>query len=55
MTLEWYDIIRDLNGLREMEISTDGKRYLLRNETEGTISGVFQACGVALPSTLRPL
>jgi hypothetical protein len=53
-TLEWNDIIRDLNSLQEMEITTEGKRYFLRTETEGTIGKVFQACGVALPPTLRP-
>jgi len=53
-TLEWNDIIRDLNSLQELEITTEGKRYVLRTETEGTIGKVFQACGVALPPTLRP-
>jgi len=53
--LEWSDIIRDLNDLREMQITTDGKSFLLRTETAGTIGKVFQACAVALPPTLRPL
>jgi transposase len=53
-TLEWDDIIQDLNGLQEMEITTDEKSYLLRTGTTGTIGKVFQECGVALPPTLRP-
>ena len=53
--LEWNDVIRDLNDLRELQITTGGKGFLLRTETAGTIGKVFQACGVALPPTLRPL
>ena len=52
-TLEWADVIRDLDRLQEIEIRLDGKRYLLRTETKGTTGKVFQACGVALPPTLR--
>jgi transposase len=52
-SLEWADVIRDLDRLQEIEIHLDGKRYLLRTETKGTTGKVFQACGVALPPTLR--
>ena len=52
-TLEWADVIRDLDRLQEIEIRLDGKSYLLRTETKGTTGKVFQACGVALPPTLR--
>jgi len=52
-SLEWADVIRDLDRLQEIEIRLDGKRYLLRTETKGTTGKVFQACGVALPPTLR--
>jgi Transposase DDE domain len=51
--LEWEDVIGDLDRLQEVEISLDGKRYIVRTETKGTIGKVFQACGVALPPTLR--
>jgi transposase len=51
--LEWDDIIRDLDRLQEIEIALDGKSYLLRTEVKGTTGKVFQACGVALPPTLR--
>ena len=54
-SLEWADVIRDLDRLQEIEIRLDGKRYLLRTETKGTTGKVFQACGVALPLTLRLL
>ena len=53
--LQWNDVIQDLNDLRELEITADGKRFLLRTETGKTTGKVFQACGVALPPTLRPV
>jgi transposase len=52
--LQWADVIRDLDSLREIELHLDGKQYLLRNETKGATGKVFQACGVALPPVLRP-
>ena len=52
--LEWADLIRDLDNLVEMEIATDGKGYVFRSPAKGSVSKVFQACGVALPPTLRP-
>lgn len=53
-TLEWADVIRDLDSLQEIEIRIDGKGYVLRNEVQGVVGKVFQACGVAIPPTLRP-
>lgn len=52
-TPEWADVIRDLDQLQEVEIHLEGKAYLLRTEAKGTTGKVFQACGVALPPTLR--
>lgn len=52
--LEWADVIRDLDRLQEIEMSIDGKGYVVRTETKGTVGKVFQACGVAVPPTLRP-
>jgi Transposase DDE domain len=52
--LEWADVIRDLNNLVEMEITIDGKGHVFRSQAKGSVSKVFQACGVALPPTLRP-
>ena len=51
--LEWGDIIRDLDNLVEMEISINGKGYSFRGQTAGVAGKLFQACGVALPPTLR--
>jgi transposase len=52
--LEWADVIRDLDNLVEMEIAIDRKGYVFRSSAKGSVSKVFQACGVALPPTLRP-
>ena len=52
--LEWAHILDDLDRLQEIELTVQGKDYRLRTETQGTISAVFSACGVALPPTLRP-
>lgn len=52
--LEWGDVIRDLDNLVEMEIAIDGKGHVFRSPAKGAVNQVFQACGVALPPTLRP-
>ena len=50
---EWADIIQDLDNLLETEISVDGKGYIVRSHTQGTVGKVAQACGAALPPLLR--
>jgi len=50
---EWADIIQDLDNLLETEISVDGKGYIVRSQTQGTVGKVAQACGAALPPLLR--
>ena len=52
--LEWADVIRNLDNLVEMEIAINGKGHVFRSPAKGSASQVFQACGVALPPTLRP-
>jgi transposase len=51
--LEWADVVRDLDNLVEMEIAIDGKGFVFRSPAKGSVGKVFQACGVALPPTLR--
>ena len=51
--LEWRDVIRDLGQLLEVAITVQGKGYVIRTETPGVAGKVAQACGVALPPTLR--
>src|SRR5512147_1464813 len=50
---EWADVIGDLDRLQVVEVEQDGKRFLLRSETQGTCGKVFQAVGVALPPTVQ--
>lgn len=52
-SLEWADVIRDLDRLQEVEMNLEGKNYVVRRETKGALGKVFQACGGALPPTLR--
>jgi transposase len=52
-SLEWADIIRDLDRFQEVEITLQGKNFIVRTETKATIGKVFQSCGVALPPILR--
>lgn len=53
-SLEWADVIRDVDELVETEISVDGKGYVIRSQARGVAGKVAQAAGVALPPTLRP-
>ena len=52
--LEWADVLHDLDRLQEVELQLDGKAYVLRTEVKGSTAKAFQACGVAIPPTLRP-
>ncbi len=52
-TLEWADVVGDLNQLHETTITIDDHTYIVRSETKGTVGKVFQACGVAVPPALR--
>ena len=51
--LEWNDVVRDLSQLQEMAITVQDKGYVIRTQTQGAAGKVAQACGVALPPTLR--
>ncbi|HIJ64817.1 MAG TPA: IS1634 family transposase [Candidatus Hydrogenedentes bacterium] len=51
--IEWHDVVRDLGQLQEVAIAVQGKGYVIRTETQGVAGKVAQACGVALPPTLR--
>jgi hypothetical protein len=53
--LEWAEILQDLENLQYAEVEQDGKRFLLRSESQGTCGKVFQAVGVALPPTVQQI
>ncbi len=52
-SVEWSDLVHDLDCLEELELEQGGKRFLLRTETKGVTGAVFQAAGVALPPTVQ--
>jgi len=52
-SVEWGDVIRDLDNLVEIEITVSDKHYTIRSDTAGAVAKVFSACGVALPPMLR--
>lgn len=54
-SLEWADIVRDLDSMVEMEIEAGDKQYKLRGELGETMIKVFHSCGVALPPAIRQL
>ena len=51
--LEWDRLIRDLDHLKEIEVSAVGKNVIIRTELRGNTGKVFQAAGVAVPSTVK--
>jgi Transposase DDE domain len=55
LTLEWKDIIRDLDNLDEIELGEGDKRFQIRTGASGCCGKVFQAAGVAMPPTIRQL
>jgi transposase len=52
-SLEWADVLRDLESLQWVEVEYQGKRFRLRSESRGVCSQVFQAAGVAFPPTME--
>lgn len=49
----WADIKQDLKALQEITIEDRGKTLAIRSECLGTCGKIFQAVGVAIPSTTR--
>jgi transposase len=50
---EWAEIKQDLKALQEITIEDRGKTLAIRSECIGTCGKIFQAVGVAIPSTIR--
>jgi transposase len=53
ITIEWADLLRDLDRLQEAAVTKDGKRITTRTAVTGQVGRVFQAVGVGLPPTMR--
>ena len=51
VTIEWADLVRDLDRLQEATI--DKERITTRTPVTGQVGRVFQATGVALPPNTR--
>ena len=49
ITVEWTDLLRDLDRLQEATIDKDGQRITTRTPVAGQVGRTFQAAGVALP------
>lgn len=52
-TLEWADVIADLEQVQQIEVEHQAHRFVLRSELVGTAGRVFQAAGVAAPPVVQ--
>jgi hypothetical protein len=50
---EWAQVLRGLEGLQEVELTYQGRRFLLRSQLSGEGSAALRAAGTAAPPTLR--
>jgi hypothetical protein len=53
--VSWPDLMRDLDQLKAVDVTLDGRRYLLRTELVGKTSATFAAAGVRSPRVVTPL
>jgi len=53
VTVEWDDLIRDLDRLQQATVERDGRRITIRRPVAGQVGRMFQAVGVALPPNRR--
>jgi Transposase DDE domain len=53
--LEWADVMRDLEGVRYVEVVQGAKHFRLRSDLQGTAGHVFQSAGVAVPPTVQEM
>jgi hypothetical protein len=51
----WPDIMRDLDQLKAVDVTLDGRRYRLRTELLGHASAALAAAGVRPPRVVTPL
>jgi hypothetical protein len=54
-SLEWAELLGDLERLQHTEVESDGKRFLLRSDLGETTAAVFRAAGVAIPPSVQRL
>jgi Transposase DDE domain len=55
VTVEWDDVVRDLDRVEQITIEQNAKCFRLRPDAPGCAGSVFKAVGVALPSLVSQL
>ncbi|MBV8096504.1 MAG: IS1634 family transposase [Acetobacteraceae bacterium] len=55
ITVEWDDVVRDLDRVEQITIEQNPKRFRLRPDAPGCAGSVFKAVGVALPPLVSRL
>ena len=53
LSIEWADLLRDLDRLQTATIDKDGKRITTRTQVNGQLGSVFKAAKVGLPANFR--
>lgn len=53
ITVEWTDLLRDLDRLQTATIEKEGKRITTRTQVNGQVGSVFKAAKVGLPKNFR--
>jgi hypothetical protein len=53
LTIQWADLIRDLDRLQQVTIEQDGKSIITRTPVSGAVGKVFKATGIALPPNVQ--
>jgi hypothetical protein len=53
--VSWPDLMRDLDQLKAVDVTLDGRRYRLRTELVGATSSALAAAGVRPPRIVTPL
>jgi hypothetical protein len=54
-TVEWAQVLQDLERVQYVDVEQQGKRFRLRSELSGSAGRVFRAVGVAPPPTVQQL
>ena len=53
--IEWSPLIRDLQGVRAVNLQLAGRTYLVRSELHGAAHLAFRAAGMKPPPRVQPL
>lgn len=52
-TPEWGEVLRDLDGLQQGEVTHGSKTWRLRTEVGATAATLLRLCGIAVPPRLQ--